>query len=203
MFTSLGLSQVISEPTNFDPGKKPSCIDLIVTDQPNIILDSGTRASLDPLCHHQIIYCKVNFRIPPPTPFERKIWHFNRANTAAIKRSMTSFPWIQHLSLNTDPNWQVKIFTDILLNIMSNFVPRDPPWINKPLKSMLNRKNRLYKSYKRHGYKEEDKVRLDTFRGECQLVVENAKLSYLTNLGNKVNDPNTSKSLIGKLLTGC
>ena len=74
MFTSLGLSQVvISEPTNFDSGKKPSCIDLIVTDQTNIISDSGTRASLDPFFHHQIIYCKANFRIPP-TPFARKIW---------------------------------------------------------------------------------------------------------------------------------
>ena len=114
---------------------------------------------------------------------------------------MTSFPWIQYLSLNTDPNWQVKIFTDILLNIMSNFVPnetkryvpRDPPWINKPLKSMLNRKNRLYKCYKRHGYKDEDKDRLNTFRSECQLAVQNAKLSYLTNLGNKVNESNTSQ----------
>ena len=141
--------------------EKPSCIDLIVTDQPNIILDSGTRASPDPFCHHQIIYCKANFRMPP-TLFARKIWHFNRANTVAIKKSMTSFPWIQHLSLNSNPNWQVKTF--ILLNIMSNFVPnetkrfvpRDPPWINKPLKSMLNRKNRLYKRYKRHGYREED-----------------------------------------------
>ena len=94
MLTSLGLSQVIAEQTNFDPGKKPSCIDHIVTDQPNIILGSGTRSSLDPLCHHQIIYCKVNFRIPPPSPFERKSWHFNRANTAAIKRSMTNFPWL-------------------------------------------------------------------------------------------------------------
>ena len=93
MLNSFGLSQIIAEPTNFDPGKKP-----------NIILDSGTRSSLDPLCHHQIIYCKVNFRIPPPSPFERKIWHFNRANKAAIKRSMTNFPWLQYLHLNTDPN---------------------------------------------------------------------------------------------------
>ena len=30
MLTSLGLSQVISEPTNFEPGKKPSCIDIIL-----------------------------------------------------------------------------------------------------------------------------------------------------------------------------
>ena len=201
LFSKLGLSQIISEPTNFEPHKKPSCIDLIVTDQPNIILESGTRASLDSFCHHQIIHCKANFRIPPPPPFERKNWHFNRANSAAIKRCMTSFPWRQHLNINTDPNWQVKTFTDILLNIMSNFVPneikifvpRDPPWVTKALKTMLNRKNRLFKSYKRHGYKIEDKTRLDAFRIECQQAVESAKLAYLTNLGNKVNDPNTSQ----------
>ena len=168
MFISLGLSQIISEPTNFDPGKKPSCIDLIATDQPNMVLDSGTRTSLDPFCHHQITYCKFSFKIPPPLPFERKIWHFTRANSAAIKRSMVNFPWIQHLSLNTDPNWQAKSFTDIVLNIMSNFVPneikrfvpRNPPWITKPLKNMLNRKNRLYKSYKKHGYKKKTKIGL-------------------------------------------
>ena len=75
LFNFLNLSQVISEPTNFTPGCLPSCIDLIATDQPNLILDSGTRASLDPKCHHQIIYCKINFKIPPLPPSERKIWH--------------------------------------------------------------------------------------------------------------------------------
>ena len=171
--------------------------------------DCGTRASLDTYCHHQIIYCKVNFRIPPPPPFERKIWHFNRANTAAIKRSMTSFPWLQHFSNNTDPNWQVKTFTENFLNIMSNFIPnetkrflpRDPPWITKSLKTMLNRKNRLFKNYKSHRYKEEDKVRLEVFRIECQKAVETAKSSYITNMGNKVNDPGTSQNSHWKIIT--
>ena len=75
LFSTLSLSQVISEPTNFTPNKNPSCIDLLVTDQPNLILDSGTRPSLDPKCHHQIIYGKINLKIPPPPPTERKIWH--------------------------------------------------------------------------------------------------------------------------------
>ena len=208
LLTSLGLSQVISEPTNFEPNKNPSCIDLVITDQPNLILDSGTRTSLDPHCHHQIIFCKVNFRIPLPPPIDRKIWHFNRANSAAIKKSMTKFPWRQHLNVNTDTNWQVKTFTDIFLNIMTNFmpndtkriVPRDPPWITKPIKTLLNKKNRLFKNYKKHGHKIEDKDRLDTFRMECQDAVGTAKMTYLNNLGNKVNDPSTTQKSYWKII---
>ena len=121
---------------------------------------------------------------------------------------MSNFPWLQHLNLNTDINWQVKTFTDIFLNIMTNFipneskrfVPRDPPWITKPLKTMLKRKNRLFKNYKRHGYKEEDKFRLDNFRIECQQAVETAKLSYLSNLGNKANDPGTTQKSYWKII---
>ena len=72
LLSSLGLSQVICESTNFEPNKKPSCIDLVITDQPNLVLDSETRASLDPYCHHQIIYCKVSFRVPPSPPLDTK-----------------------------------------------------------------------------------------------------------------------------------
>ena len=140
--------------------------------------------------------------------------HFN---TAAIKRSMTSFlssvpqylsTWRQYLNINTDPNWKVKAFTDTFLNIISNFipnetkkiVPRNPPWITKPLKTMLNRKNRLFNNYKRHCYKAEDKVRLDAFRIECQQAVETAKSSYVTNLSNKVNNPGTSQKSYWKII---
>ena len=72
------------------------------------------------------------------------------------------------LNLNTDVNWQTKIFTETILNILSNFipnevkrvVPRDPSRFTKQLKDMLKRKNRLYKNYKRHGYRDEVKIRI-------------------------------------------
>ena len=67
------------------------CINLMITGQPNLVLDRGTRASLDSFWHHQITYCKVSFNIPPPPPLERKIWHYHRANTTLLKRSMCSF----------------------------------------------------------------------------------------------------------------
>ena len=45
LINSLNLSQLISEPTNFEHNKNPSCIDLVITDQPNLVLDCRTRAS--------------------------------------------------------------------------------------------------------------------------------------------------------------
>ena len=49
----LGLKQLINEPTNFESNKTPTYFDLIFTDLPNCIVESGTRP---PLCHHQITF---------------------------------------------------------------------------------------------------------------------------------------------------
>ena len=72
---------------------------------------------------------------------------------------------------------------------------------------MLNRKNRFFKNYKRHGYKLEDKAGPENFRKECQEAVETAKLSYSTNMGKKLNNPNTSQNsywkIINKVMNKC
>ena len=36
LISSLGFPQLISVPTHFEPNKNPSCIDLVITDQPNL-----------------------------------------------------------------------------------------------------------------------------------------------------------------------
>ena len=67
-----GLQQLISEPTHLLPNSL-SCIDLIFTDQPNLVVDSGVHPSLHPNCHHQIIFCKFNLMIKYPPPYERLV----------------------------------------------------------------------------------------------------------------------------------
>ena len=94
---------------------------------------------------------------------------------------------------NPDTNWQAKIFTEILLNIMSNFIPnktvtikpKDPPWITKSIKTMLNKQTRLFKNFnfKKYGYKSEDKKRLDSYRDDCKKSIGNSEQSYLKQLG--------------------
>ena len=98
LFSDLNLNQIISEPTHyFNDYCKPSCIDLIVTDQPNIVMDSGVRDSLDATVKHKIIFCKINFKIPSLPKYVRKIWHFNRANEDLIKRAISTYPWETNL----------------------------------------------------------------------------------------------------------
>ena len=46
-----GFHQLISQPTHLLP-QASSCIDLIFTDQPNLIADSGDHPSLHSNCHH-------------------------------------------------------------------------------------------------------------------------------------------------------
>ena len=215
-FTSLlGLKQLINEPTNMEPNKNPTCIDLILTDLPNIVMNCGVRPSLDNVCHHQMIFCNSNLKSLPPPSYKRKIWHYERAEIELIKRAVSNFPWEQHFFTNPDVNWQVESFTGIILNIMANFIPneikkinpRDPPWLTKPLRNMLKKQKRLFKNFKRHGYKIEDKTRVDAFSEECKLAIAVAKKIFINKSGSALADPNTAKKaywkIVNKLMNKC
>ena len=52
--TLFGYSQLINAPTNFEPNKNPSCIDLIFASQPNLVLENGTHPSLYNTFYQQI-----------------------------------------------------------------------------------------------------------------------------------------------------
>ena len=56
--------------------------------------------------------------------------------------------------------------SNFIPNEFKRIIPKDPPWINKPLKNLLNKQNRLFKNFKKHGYREEDKIRVDHFCAE-------------------------------------
>ena len=78
-----GLSQIIKEPTHILENSS-SCIDLIFTTQPNMVLESGVHHSLHQNCHHQIIFAKFNLKVYYPPPYERTMFHYSQANADQI-----------------------------------------------------------------------------------------------------------------------
>ena len=66
--TSLyGMKQLIAEPTHVLENSS-SCIDLIFTNQSNLIMDARVHPSLCWKCHHQVIYAKHKLQIEYPPP---------------------------------------------------------------------------------------------------------------------------------------
>ena len=118
--SKFGLSQIITEPTHILENSK-SCIDLLFTSQPNMVMDSGVHASLKPHSHHQIIFAKFNLKV-----------------------FKSLFDWESAL-IDLDADVQVSLFNDTITNIMPNFVPneiiicdnRDPPWMNRHIKNLI------------------------------------------------------------------
>ena len=97
-----GLNQLIQEPTHI-LNSSSSCIDLIFTLQPNLVMESGIHSSLHSNCHHQIVFAKFNLSIFYPPPYERTVWYYERANTELIRRAIDQFDWLRALSnLNVD-----------------------------------------------------------------------------------------------------
>ena len=78
-------------------------------------MNSGVRPSLDPIVKHQMTFCKLNFKIPPPAKYDRKVWYYDRAQTGLIRRTLSIFPWEDRLRELTDPSDQVDLLTNTIL----------------------------------------------------------------------------------------
>ena len=83
--SQFGLQQIINEPTHTQ-GKSVSCIDLIFSSQPKLVMSSGFHSSLHQNCYHQIIFAKFSLKVHYLPPYEREVWHFKKANTGHISR---------------------------------------------------------------------------------------------------------------------
>ena len=118
--TTYGLQQLISDPTHILP-KSSTCIDLIFTDQPNLVVDSGVHPSLHTNCHHQITFCKFNLIVEYPPPYQRLVWDYKRANFNSIKQGLYQVNCSTILS-NKDVHQQVNILNSIILNVSTNYV---------------------------------------------------------------------------------
>ena len=208
-FSDLNLEQLITEPTHFfNTASQPSCIDIILTDQPNLVLNCGVRPSLDPLVHHQMTFCKINFKIPPPPKYDRKIWHFKKAQADLIKKAIQAFPWNNCLSSLADPSDQVELLNSTIINIMSNFIPNEvkryrpsqPAWFNDKIRNRLRKQNELYRKYKYKGYLSSDKINLDTFRSDTANIIESTKEKYLMSQGVKLADQSTGQKTYWKIM---
>ena len=153
-----GLQQLVHEPTHIINDSK-SCIDLVITDHPNLINECSMLPSLHTNCHHSMNHVVLNIHNPPPPPYKRRMWHYDRAQNECIKNSITQFDWKSELGSLENPNQQVKLLTDVPTNIFTNFIPndervikpREPAWMTNNINHSYRNYKKAYKSFIKNG----------------------------------------------------
>ena len=187
--------QLIDEPTNVRT-QGMSCIDLVVTDQPNMFVDYGVHPSLDPHCEHQIVFGKINISVPSPPPYKRTIWDYSKTNLSLLRTCVNDIDW-QDLLCGLNPGEMAVSFTDNLLRILTLYIPnktikindKDAPWITPKLKSAIKRKHRAFRKYIRRGRNHDDWKTVKKIQAENSKKILDAKNSYYLKLGKKLSDP--------------
>ena len=206
------MTQLIDQPTSIEPRGK-SCVDLIITDQPNLFVDYGIHSSLDNNCHHQIIHGKINISVLSLPPYKKQIWDYAKADKDEIRQFLTNIDWIskfKDLSANEmvqqftstkfkdlSANEMVQQFTSTAIGIMLHFIPnkmiifnnKDPPWITLAIKTAIKRKHRVYNKFAKQGHKPEEWEPVRMIRNETSRMITDSKEKYFSILGRKLSNP--------------
>ena len=196
--SSAGYSQLIDKPTHILDNSM-SCIDLIFCTNKNIISNHGVDVSIFDKCHHNIIFGKIDIRIPLPPVYVREVWDYSKANVEQIKKAISNFNWnnaFKDLSVNE----KVEFLNETLLNIFRNYIPnkkikcdyRQPPWMTDKTKTLLKQRYKLTKLFYKNGQTTTDHKNVLLKSAECTKEIIEAKKMYILTMSKKLEDSKTA-----------
>ena len=196
------MEQLINEPTHFPRGEIETCVDLIITDKPSAFVHTGIIPSPDPRCKHQIINGTINFSVPLPPPYKRRIWKYEQTNTPLLRRTLSMVDW-DFCFRDASVDEMVSIFSDKLLSAVSLCIPnslktmrdKDAPWITSKARTAIRRNHRVYKNWKDRGKPAQGRPYVKEVQNSTSKVIEEAKQSYLDDLSAKLCNPKSNSNV--------
>ena len=168
------------------------CVDLIFTSQPNLVAESEVHLSLHSNFHHQIVFAKFNLMISYSPPYSKEDWHYREANTDLVRTAISNLNWEK--VYNTNVTNKVSIFNETILNVLSNYIPRetltcddkDPPWFKSRIKSLWQDKNKLYKDFRRSNTNAQLLNKLNHLQERWNFLINKSKQNYYAQISKDV-----------------
>jgi len=199
---SNNLEELIDEPTHIRDNGSQSCIDLICTDQVYFFTDTGVFPSLDSHSKHNIIHGTLNFHIPCPPPYKRKIWDYKSAKINLIRDELKNFNW-HDLFLELNVHEMSLLFSDVVMGVFSKHISnkiitcndKDAPWITQVLKTAIKRNSRVYRKWVKNGRNSDSHGKVRDVQNITNKLIKEAKLVYYKKFGEKLSDPQTGQKI--------
>ena len=175
-----------------------TCIDLVFTNQPHLVMDSGVHNSRSSTCHHDIVFAKLNLKVEYPPPYERVFWDYSRADKVSIKPAINAIDW-EELFASKPVESEVSKLSNLLLNICSNYIPnktvlcddKDLSRMTNEITTVIEMKGNDYKEYIRSGQMHNYYVHLENLTTELSNLIRDTKTEYYGKLAAKLVNPST------------
>ena len=158
-------------------------------------MSSGTEIVFEPMKSY---FSNLNFLLLLPSiVFDNKI-------SQSINKATEMFNW-EKLFQNKSIHDQFKLFNEIIVNIVSNYISnkfitcngKDPPWLIDHIKCLINLKNKIFKNYLKDIRPDSVYENLPTISWDLTEAEGSSKNVYYERLTSMLNDPNTSaKSML-------
>lgn len=156
MCLDFNLFQLVSVPTRVTDSSS-SILDLVLTTHPGFVESPLT--CIDGVSDHRVIYCPICVEIQKPLRVQKSIRLYEKGNYEQLCNSLSEY----FVSFNTnfesrsvDINWC--LFKDKLCDLVEKYIPcidittkSSNPWFNRSLKSLRNKKQRLFRVARRAG----------------------------------------------------
>ena len=190
------LQQLINEPTNFPRENVATCINLVLTDQPLLFVDHGIIPSPDVKCKHHIVNGNLNFRLPCPPKYKRRVWDYPKANFQLLRRDIRTIQW-HELFAGKSVDAMTETFTTQFLELISRHIPskiinvddKDAPWVTPDVKTAIKRNKRVFSKWCSRGRNSDERIRVLETQKETRHIIQNAKATYIDNLSKNLCDP--------------
>ena len=187
------LEELIKEATHFR--NSPTCIDLIFTNQPNYFVDFGTLPSQIPTCHHNIIHGTLNYSVPTPPPYQRKLWQYDKADITLIRNELKAVDWTEKFR-DKNVNQMTETLNSIILSTADKYIPhktvtindKDAPWISNTIKNKIKRKHKIFKKW-RETNNDDDKIKYKRLQSDVHKITKEAKKTYIGQMSQKLTKP--------------
>lgn len=179
-------------------------LDLIFLNEPNF---GDVSKSLMPFSPESLHHCglEINFdcaeilcKSSKASNAKHSSYNFNKADIPALNMYFDKIDWLNSINLdNSDINITVDMFYSILSNAFENHVPKTykqgnnhPPWFNKNLINLRNKKNKIHKRMKCAQNNLTLLFQFKCLRSEFDAQQRTAYRNYISQLEmNLVSDP--------------
>ncbi|KAJ3640529.1 hypothetical protein Zmor_003822 [Zophobas morio] len=196
------LMQLVSFPTRFRFGQTPSLIDLILTNDPNLLCEISQQPPIG-ISDHCVIETFLQYHIPPTERYEQR--EYNRIDFDGLNSDLAKINWdsLYHTS-NSIEAWD--IFTNILSDLTSQNTTtfhikyiRTKPWISSHFLKQAKIKKMLWNKFKVSG-SQYDYDQHRVFSNKLKSDIRSAKYRYELNV-TKRGPKAVYKFVRGKMLS--